>query len=1166
VSGSAKRNFNSTGIGESSSVAKWSLGGIYGLFLASGATALVYQVAWSRSLSLVFGASFEAISIVLASFMGGLAAGGFILGRVGGRLGRPLRVYAALELGVAFFAMALPWLLQRVDDVYLSIALEIEGTSATLNAARIAMAFSVLLLPTFCMGGTLPILMREFVRHPGKFREGLAGLYAINTIGAVLGALTAGFVLLPTIGVWHTQLAAALTNVAIGFGALVIDRFSPPIFATGGTDSKTDVQSHMDEIEPLVAGTEPESRSSFWPYRLAFWGTAVAGLASLVLEVAWSRAIVIASGANTYSFTIMLATFLTGIAIGSWMVHQRAPRRPGSSVSTEFGVLFVMIGVSSLIVSRLLPRLSEIALLLKVHVLGGAAGISADTTFVLSFLVMLVPCIMMGIAFPLAGEARARLDLRLGESVGDLVGLNTLGAIIGSLLAGFVLIPQLGLQATTQLASFAYLAYGSLVLIVDWGARNARLRGPVWAAAICLSLALFSLGLFVPRADSDRLFALPNNDHGLVLNEDGGIDFALGLDRSDLLYAREGRGSTVSVIDAGGVRSLLINGKAVATDDVSDVEHEYLLGHLPVLLHPDPKSALVIGLGAGLTMGGVVAHDSLEEVVVVEIEPAVQGGAQFFADLHDDGLSDPRLELVWQDGRNYLRTTNRRFDVITADPIHPWAQGAAYLYTTEYYGYVAAHLEPGGIACQWLPMAELSADDLRSVVASFLLNFEYATLWQATGDLLLIGSDTPLGVDLTQLEERLRAPRVARQLERAGLAEPLSLLTELAMDRAGMERFSSGMLINTDDNLYLEFSSPMSIGSNPARHLEMINGFRENPSFLVRDGDGGFGTTPELDARLHGFGLAKSLILENAPRWHQLMAAPTLAGMAELITIYQRALELAPGYAHAEFLLAYCHSLLGEIQLRDQNAATAMISFYRALDFDSGNAIANVHVGMDLANAGDPESSLPHFEAAHERAPTMVEAVAAAGQVLMSLGRFEAALERLDHAAKLRPDLAEIERLRCLSFRGLESFDAAIEACRRARELAPESARVSLSLANTLHDAGRSIDAIAALRTANKLGPVLRQRLSWFLATSRDPSARDGAEAIRMIAPIARTSDDPRVLEVFAAALAEAGRFEEATRIATRAAEIAETHALGEVATAIRGHAALFAEGRPIRD
>jgi len=1135
---------------------KRSLVGIYALFLASGATALVYQVAWARSLSLVFGASFESVSIVLASFMAGLAAGGFVLGRFGPRLGRPLRVYGALEIGVALFAMALPSLLGWVDRVYLGIALDIEGTNAALNTARAAMAFSILLLPTFCMGGTLPILIRALVRRRGELGEGLAGLYAINTVGAVVGALVAGFVLLPSIGVWQTQVLAAAANIVIGVGALLVDHFaadSTPVDLASGEPAWAGESSELAAVE--VAAAAQDAVASPWPDRLTFWGTGVAGMASLALEVAWSRAIVIASGANTYSFTIMLATFLTGIALGSWRVHQRKPRPAGRRVSTEFGLLFLGIGLSSLVVSRLLPRLSEIALILNSQFLGGSAGIRADTTFVLSFLVMLVPCIMMGVAFPLAGEARARLGARLGGSVGDLVGLNTLGAIAGSLLAGFVLIPYLGLQMTTQLASLAYLGYGTTVLIVDRAARRARPAGPAWAAAILALPVALTLAFFLPRWDAARLFALPNNDHGLVMNEGGGIDFSLGLERSELLYAREGRGSTVSVIEAGGVRSLLVNGKAVATDDVSDVQHEYLLGHLPVLLHPNPKSAAVIGLGAGLTMGGVVAHDSLERIVVVEIEPAVRDGAQFFADLHDDGLADPRLELVWQDGRNYLRTTRRRFDVITADPIHPWAQGAAYLYTTEYYALVAEHLEPGGIACQWLPMAELSADDLRSVVGSFLQNFEYATLWQATGDLLLIGSDEPIEVDLDRLVERMRAPRVARQLARAGLADPLSLLTELASDRAGMERFAADATINTDDNLYLEFSSPVSIGINPARHLEMISDLRESPAILVSQGLADSRTRTDLEARLESFGAAKSLILRNAPKWHRSMAAPTQQGIVELIEVYRRAVELAPGYAHAEFLLAYCHSLLGEIQLGDGEKAAATRSFRRAIELDPGNAAANVHIGIERANAGDAEGALAHFAAATDRSPRMVDAYFAAAQTHLALGRFDAALGELDRAAQLRPELAEIEHSRCVALGELGRGDAAIAACLRARMLDPESARLSLALANALHDVGRDADAVEALRSAHRLGPVLRQRLSWFLATSTDPEVRNGAEAVRVIASIARDSDDPRMLQVYAAALDEAGRPEEAREAAGRGAEIAEAVGQSALARSLRARA-----------
>jgi spermidine synthase len=1134
------------------------LGVVQTLFLASGATALVYQVAWARSLSLVFGASFEAVSIVLAAFMGGLAAGGVALGRLGPRLGRPLRLYGVLEIGVAVFALLLPWLLRIADDVYLSFALEIEGTSAWLTAARVAMAIGILLLPTFCMGGTLPVLVRFAVDRRSDLGERLAGLYAINTIGAVLGALLAGFLLLPTIGVFRTELTAAATNLAIGIAAIVADRV---VERREGARSRASGVASFD-APPMDA--RHTSGRSLWPLRLAFWGTAVAGLSSLTLEVAWSRAIVIASGANTYSFTVMLATFLLGIAIGSWMVRSRSPRR--FDVPIEFGTVLALIGLASFVAGTLLPRLAEIALWLNMTVLGGVAGIRVDTTFALSFLVMIVPCVLMGIAFPLAGEARARLGPSIGPSVGDLVGLNTLGAIAGALLSGFVFLPELGLQRTTQLASAVYLGYGLVVLSAAMAVARPRWRAPAWAAAaLALPLAL-GLALALPRWDVQRLSAVPNNDHSLLLTDEGELDFDLAMSRTKLLYVRDGRGSTVSVIEAGGVRALMINSKVVATDHVSDMQHEYLLGHLPVLLHPEPRRAAVIGLGAGLTLGGVVAHPSLEEIVVVEIEPAVKGGAQLFADLHDDALADPRVELVWQDGRNYLQTTRRTFDVITADPIHPWAQGAAYLYTTEYYALVAAHLAPGGIACQWLPLAELSREDLQSVVASFLENFEYATLWQATGDVLLIGSSSPVRVDVDRLAERLHSPKVARQLARAGLDEPLTLLTELAMDRAGMEDFARGAIRNTDDNLYLEFSSPVSIGINPARHLPAIDRYRTTAGFLAETPGATFASREAFEARLARYRHAKSLVLEAAPHWLELMAAPTVEGMEELAAAYRAAVDEAPGYRHAAFLLATTEAMLGELRRDRDDEKGAMQAFRAALAADPGNDVANLHVGIARANRGELGPALDALDRSLERRPHSVDALAAKGQVLVRMGRSEEAVETFDEAVSMRPELAAVHRLRAQALRRVGRLDDAIEAYGRALALEPDSVAFIVELTEALATAGRHADAIELLRSAKPERPVIRRRLAWLLSTSPDASVRDGAEAVRWIEPIARGSRDPISLDVWAAALAEAGRFGKAKRVADGAATLAESEERPELVARLRARAELYAHGHAIRE
>ena len=296
------------------------------------------------------------------------------------------------------------------------------------------------------------------------------------------------------------------------------------------------------------------------------------------------------------------------------------------------------------------------------------------------------------------------------------------------------------------------------------------------------------------------------------------------------------------------------------------------------------------------------------------------------------------------------------------------------------------------------------------------------------------------------------------------------------------------------------------------------------------------------------------------------MADPTKAGLEELISSYRVALELGPGYQHAEFLLAYCYAILGEILIDERDLQGALRRFRMALGIDPGNSTANLHVGIDRANQGDPEESLRYFERSNERKPRSVDAHAAAGQALIALERFDEALEKLNRAVDLRPDLAETRRLRCFTLRMLGRFGEAIDACLAARKLDPDSPRISLDLANTLHSAGRPLDAIAALREATTLGPVLRRRLSWFLSTSVDPAVRDGAEALRVIAPLTGRPDDPYVLDVVAAALAESGRFDEAVRTAERGAELAASRGQPRVERLLRERLASYRAGRPIRE
>lgn len=632
------------------------------LFLASGAMALVYQVAWMRNLSLIFGASHQAISIVLGSFMAGLALGGYYFGRRDSTIRRPLRLYGFLELGVAMTALALPVLLRIADGVYVSAARRVGEVTPALTLLRIILAFGALVLPTFFMGGTLPVLTQFLVRQMNELGARLSGLYAINTFGAVLGVVAAGFVLLPRLGVWNTQLVAVAVTSAVGTLAMIVDRrlalnassaITPP--------AENPVSVHKSADLPHNAGT--------LALRLAFWGTAVSGACALALEVMWTRAISTVTGATTYGFTIMLAAFLSGIALGS-LVHAVAPWRR-ASVSVQFGVALAAIGVSSLVVTYMIPRLPEWSLSMDYRLYGGVTGLRPANTLVLSFLVMLVPCVFMGMAFPLAGQARAALIQRVGKSVGDVAAVNTIGAIFGSLAAGFLLIPVIGLHRGLLVVSAINLGYGLIVLCAALGGLKPRLRPVATLGGFAGAAIIVLIPLGLPNWNAGVLARYQNNNPTAFLDRQGRPDIDARLEEITIAYFKEGRGATVAVLEYNGLRSLVINGKCVATDTESDLHHELMLGHLPMLLHPDPRSAIVIGLGAGITLGGVAAQPEVEDITLVEIEEAVYGAAEMFNHVHGNAMADPRVRRVVQDGRNYLLTCPRTFDVITADPIDP---------------------------------------------------------------------------------------------------------------------------------------------------------------------------------------------------------------------------------------------------------------------------------------------------------------------------------------------------------------------------------------------------------------------------------------------------------------------------------------------------------------
>ena len=789
-------------------------GTIYLLFFLSGAAALVYQVVWVRSLTLVFGGTHLAVTAVLAIFMAGLALGGYAIGRVVDRVGRPLRLYGLLELGIAAFALVFMGLMDIYPAVYVALAQGKDDSPLYLLAVRALFSSVALIVPTTFMGGTLPVLSRFVTRQPETLRTSLSFLYGLNTLGAVLGALLAGFVLLRLYSVSATLYLAVVTNTAIGLVSIALQaRLSS---AAAPADA---VPGCAEAAVPAAApaSSPPSLLRDPFPCRLVLWGIAISGFCALGYEVLWTRILTIAVGASVYGFTIMLVAFLTGIALGSnayGLLAALAGSRDArvTRAIVWFGAVQIVIGAAAFLVTVFLRDVpANVVRLQGVFFQSGMDSFAARawSSFALAFLYMVVPAFFMGVAFPLAGEVHARYRNAVGRAVGEVLAYNTVGAILGAGISGFALLYLFGIERSLQLLTLLNIGVGLVVL-----ASLARSR---WPAAAVAALSVAALAALAASPGALRLW---DTNSFAIFRSNQPEAFATpemvreAVENTDVLYYAEGVESIVSVIRVkGGEQSFLTNGRVEASSHLQAQQVQFTLGHLPMLLARDPRKVLVVGLGSGMTLGATSVHPGVERVTLAEIEPRVMGVARAFEAYNHRVLESPKLRIVFNDGRNFLMTTRETFDVITADPIHPWFRGAGYLYTTEYFKLAAEHLNPGGVIAQWLPIYELTPDDLRSVVRTFRQHFRYTLLWLTHFDAELLGSDSPFVIDEAELARRMTPPDVAADLRRVLMGSPADLLSYFVMGADGLARFSQGGILNTDDRLYLEFSAPFSIAT-----------------------------------------------------------------------------------------------------------------------------------------------------------------------------------------------------------------------------------------------------------------------------------------------------------------------------------------------------------------
>ena len=751
------------------------------LFFASGCAALIYEIVWFYLVELIVGASSISVAVLLASFMGGMALGSLLLPRVVPNYWHPLKVVACLEFGIGAIGLAMPFLLPLVQQGYIAVA----GTGAGSILLRAAVCAVVLIPPTLLMGATLPAVSRWTASTPnGAATVGL--LYMANILGGAMGTALAGFYLLRVFDTVIASLVAAALNLVVGIGVWALahaDRSVP-----AGDVEEAPVATE-ETAAPTMSGADA---------RLVYAVAALSGFTALGAEVVWTRQVSLLFGASVYTFSLILAIFLAGLGGGSVIGASIARRSetPARALAICQMLLVACIAWAAWAIVNLLPQWqptthflanvrSSPFLAFAFDALRGAAAFGPAT-------------LCWGASFPLAIAAVATPN-DPDRSVARLNAINTVGALAGALGLTMIGIPMLGSTHAQQ----------ALVVAAGVSAALLVLRAPGGLVSTAALVAATIGAIFVVPPVPGALIA-----YGRSVDSWNSI--------KQFLYVAEGATASVAVTEGtGGARQFHIAGKVEASDMDIDMRLERMLGHVPALIHGKPRRVLVVGNGAGVTAGALAAYPDIERIVICEIEPVVPASARrYFADVNEHVLDDPRVQVVYDDGRHFLQTTNETFDLITTDPIHPWVRGAATLYSLEYLQLVRARLAPGGVVTQWVPLYETDAASVKSQLATFAEVFPDMTLWnpdllEEGYDLVVLGRTSQAAIDERQLALAMHErPTVARSMGEVSLPTVASLLGTYAGRGQDLAPWLTDAQINRERHLRLQYLAGLAANTD----------------------------------------------------------------------------------------------------------------------------------------------------------------------------------------------------------------------------------------------------------------------------------------------------------------------------------------------------------------
>lgn len=1065
-------------------------------FFLSGLTGLVYEILWMRMIVKIIGGAPFAVSIVLTVFMGGLGLGSYLASRTIDRIKEPLRlvrIYGLLELIIGGYGLALPVLLMAFRPLYAILYNRLFNYFMLYNLLTFVGCSILLCIPVICMGATLPILCRFYVTRLSHLGTHAGRLYGLNTIGAALGALLCGFWLINYLGMPGTLIFAVLINGIIGLSCVMAGRKAGALQVAAEqvvADSRRSPREDAEEI------------TKFSEYPGAVIGAlvifAVSGFCAMSYEVIWTKLLGLIVGPTTYSFTIVLVSFILGLALGS-MIFGWLADKTGKVIwlliFTQVAAALFVLGVSQLIGNSQLFFAKLISSFQHQFVL-----LSVSKTVIL-FGFMILPTLCLGATFPLVGKIYTQSVSKVGKSIGVAYAINTVGAVLGSFCAGFVLIPLVGkengLSLVIGLQLLTSLVIAGLILV--------RKKENI---SKCVSLAAPALaGLFL-------CFYFPMWDHTVLskgkyhrfkeididIRSVGwfeallqGSEISTRFERGELVYYGDGIGGFTTVLkyaDAlGNIEYSMANSGKIDASSRGDMKTQALSAHFPMLFHRNPKTVMVLGLASGVTAGEILYYP-VEQLDVIDINYQVVAASDFFIPWNNNVLFNPKTNLIIQDGRAHLQLTKQKYDVIISEPSNPWMAGLAALFTRDFFELAEDRLNRGGIFVQFMHAYQMDWFTFALVGRTFAQVFPNSLLVltapsNISGDYLFVGFKGKSKLILENAEQKLS---YLQQSKNVTLSDP-KLLYRLIVSEDLQRLFGRGP-VNMDSWPRLEFAAPKlmyrtdpMIGRNVQSKKWLSPGTRDIIQQVTTNVDGQIDFVAYSLSLYEPFrdmvDLSKATPLQKE-RFFELIETycannPVDYSVFEDDELKQRCrsaqieaiqskIHLMPDKALSYFYLAVLYYEKGMLD-------EAIANYSKSLQIKPDNAEAHTCLGGVLTKQGKLDEAITHFAVALRIKPNFADAHSNLGCALAQQGKLDEAITHFTEVLRIKPDNAEVHS----NFGGMLTkqgkFDEAIKHYAEALRIKPDFADAHYNLGVALDRQNKFDEAIKHYTEALRIKP-----------------------------------------------------------------------------------------------